>query len=342
MRWVVAAPGPAFSVHDTYMGWVEALREHGQDVHTYNLEERLAFYGSALRQTSEHTFEKFLTPEQSYELAINGLYSMLYQAWPDVLLVISGFFVPPKVLDRARRSRTRIVVLHTESPYEDQRQMELAQYADVNLIDDPTNIEAFRQIAPTWYMPKAYRPGLHNPGPAVDGLECDLAFVGTGYPSRVSFFEAMDLTGLDVLLAGNWASVDEASPLFPYLAHGPNECLDNARTVDVYRSAKVGLNLYRREAQYPDPTLLTGWSMGPRELEMAAVGLFFLRDPRGEGDEVLDMLPTFSSPGEASELVCYWLTRPDERAVLAHKAREAIADRTFEKHAAALLRVLDT
>jgi hypothetical protein len=336
----VAAPGPAFSVFDTYVGWVEALREHGQHVIEFNLAERLAFYGAALKQTSNHTFEKFLTAEQAYELAINGLYSTLYKAWPDVLLVVSGFFVPAELLDRARRSRTRIVVLHTESPYEDQRQMELAQYADINLIDDPTNLEAFRQVAPTWYMPKAYRPGLHCPGPPVEGLECDLAFVGTGYPSRVRFLEAMDFSGLDFLLAGNWPTLAEGSSLYPHLAHGPEECIDNERTVDVYRSARVGLNLYRREAQYPDPDPVAGWSMGPREVEMAATGLFFLRDPRPEGDEVLGMLPTFSSPQEASGLLRYWLDRPDERAALAVKAREAVADRSFGNHAAHLLRLL--
>jgi spore maturation protein CgeB len=328
-------------VADVYAGWVEALRGHGQDVHIFNLDERLAFYGAALRQVGEHQFERFLTAEQSYELAINGLYASLYQVRPDVLLVISAFFVTPKLLDRVRRSGTRIVIRHTETPYETERQLALAPYADINLVDDPTNIEAYRQVAPTWYMPKAYRPSVHHPGPAIPEIECDLAFVGTAYPSRVAFFEAMDLSGLDVLLAGNWQGIAETSPLYQYLAHGPDQCLDNEKTADVYRSARVGLNLYRREAQYPDPQQVAGWSMGPRELEMAACELFFLRDPRGEGDEVLGMLPTFSSPEEASELVRYWLDRPDERSALARKAREAIADRTFDSHAAALLRLLN-
>jgi hypothetical protein len=81
--------------------------------------------------------------------------------------------------------------------------------------------------------------------------------------------------------------------------------------------------------------------MGPREVEMAATGLFFLRDPRGEGDEILDMLPTFASPEDASEQLRYWLAHDDERQALAGKAREAVADRTFHNHAATLLRLLD-
>jgi len=87
--------------------------------------------------------------------------------------------------------------------------------------------------------------------------------------------------------------------------------------------------------------LSAGWACGPREVEMAACGTFFLREPRGEGDEVLDMLPTFSSPAEASELVRHWLARPDERQALADKARAAVADRTFDHHEAVLLRLLN-
>jgi spore maturation protein CgeB len=339
VRWVVAQPGPDFSVHDTYVGWVEALRAAGQHVVEFNLSERLTVYGAALKQVGAEVFQKMFTAEQAYALAADGLNSMLYKAWPDILFVVSGFFIPTEILDKARRTRTRVVVLHTESPYEDERALTLAPYADLMLVDDPTNVDRFAQVTKALYMPKAYRPSVHHPGPAVPGLECDLAFVGTAFESRIDFFERMDLDGLDVLLAGNWTQLAADSKLRPFLAHGEGECLDNEKAADVYRSARVGLNLYRREAQSPE--LAAGWAMGPRELEMAACGLFFLRDPRGEGDQVLDMLPTFGSPGEASELLRYWLARPDERRQLADKAREAVADRSFDRNAAALLRLLN-
>ena len=339
MRWVIAHPGPGFSVHDTYVGWVEALRNLGEKVVEFNLDARLTLFSQAYKQVGEHTFARFLTPEQSYELAADGLYSTLYKVRPDVLLVVSGFFIPPEMLDRARRSGARIVILYTEVPYENDRQLKLAPYADLNLVDDPTGMEQFSALGPTVFVPRAYRPTVHHPGPAVPELECDLGFVATGYPSRVAFLEAMDLSGLDVLLAGNWQTLDEDSPLYPFLAMDPEHCLDNTKTVDVYRSARVGLNLYRREAQRPE--LSQGWAMGPREVEMAACGMFFLRESRPESDEVLGMLPAFTEPGEASELLRYYLARPDERQALADKAREAIADRTFDNHAAALLAALD-
>lgn len=281
--------------------------------------------------------DKPLDAEGAAQLAMNGLYATLYKVRPDVLLVISGFFVPPDVYLLARAYGTRVVVIHTESPYEDDRQVQVAQYADINLLNDPTNIDRFP--AGTRYLPHAYRPALHSPGPVVEDLVCDLGFVGTGFPSRIQFLEAMNLEGVDVLLAGNWQALDDDSPLHKHLLTDVQDCLDNAETVDVYRSSKVGLNLYRREAQTPD--LVQGWAMGPREVEMAACGLFYLRDPRPEGDEVLHMLPTFSNAEEASDLLRWWLAHPDAREKAATQAREAVADRTFRRHAVDLLQLID-
>jgi hypothetical protein len=332
-------PAPAFSVADVSAGWVEALRAAGQHVLEYDLGARVTFYSSAMRQAGEGTFMRYLTAEQAHELAVNGIYAALFKARPDVLMVVSGFFIPPEVLDRAKRSGARVVLVHTEQPYEQDRQLTLAPFADLNLVDDMVGIENYQAIGPTAYVPKAYRPSVHCPGPSVPELECDLAFVGTGYRSRVEFFEAMDLSGLDVLLAGNWQELAEDSSVRPFLVSTPEDCLENERTVEVYRSAKVGLNLYRREAQRPE--LSAGWSMGPREVEMAAIGLPFARDPRGEGDEVLPMLPTFADPGEASQIVRWFLDHDAEREKASLAIREAVAWRTFDHHAAVLLHLLE-
>lgn len=300
----------------------------------FNLDERLTFYASA------RFGDRALEGPQVQELAVNGLCAALYKVRPDALFVVSGFFVPPGLLDLARRAYgTRVVILHTESPYEDGRQLKLAAHADLNLVNDPTNLDRFRAVAPTWYMPHAYRPTIHHPGPPSEALVCDLGFVGTGYPSRIEFFEAMDLDGLDVVLGGNWQALADDSPLRKYVGHDLAACLDNAEAADLYRSARVGINLYRREAERPE--LAVGWAMGPREVEMAACGAFFLRDPRGEGDELLPMLPTVTGPAEASRALRWWLAHDDARQAAADLARKAVAGRTFAGHAKQLLSMLD-
>src|ERR1700743_2937078 len=127
MRIIAAQPGPHFSVHDVHTGWVEALRGLGHKVAEYNLSDRLTFYDAAMIELPDKQLRKALPHEQAYELAANGLYAMLYKNKPDLLFVTSGFFYPAEMWDIARSYGTRIVMLHTESPYEDDRQLFLPE-----------------------------------------------------------------------------------------------------------------------------------------------------------------------------------------------------------------------
>lgn len=335
MRIVLAHPGPSFSVHDLFVGWSEALTALGHKVIPYNLDERLAFYDGVFFNVSEGRFKKAITAEQAVEMAVNGLNATLYKVVPDVLIVISGFLIPTELLDHARRHGTKVVLIHTEQPYESARETALAEHADLNLLNDPVNIDRFP--AGSYYQPHCYRPELHRPGPPDPDLRADFAFIGTGFASRIEFFEAMapGLRGLDVLLGGNWQQTAETSPLRKYLAHDVSECMDNPSTALVYRSAKVGLNLYRREHDEHDSA--DGWAIGPREVEMAATGMPFLRDSRGEGDELFPNHPIFTSATEAAERLRWWLAHPNERQAAASSARAAVADRTFHQAAVRLL-----
>lgn len=339
MRWLVAHPGPQFSVADVEAGWIEALRDLGEDVYEFNLDDRLALYDSVLLEQGEGLFRKALTADQAIQLAMNGLAAGLFKIHPHILFVVSGFFTDTDMLDQARRYGTRVVLMMTEEPYEFSRQINLAQHADLCLLNDPTNIDQYRAVTAAEYMPHAYRPRLHVPGPVVPDMVCDLAFVGTGYPSRVDFLERMNLDGLDVILGGNWQRLTDDSPLRKYVGHDIDDCIDNADVVPLYRSASASLNLYRREAEAEH--LTSGWAMGPREVELAATGCFFLRDPRPEGDELFPMLPTFAGPEDAGEQLRWWLQHDGHRREAAVRAREAITDRTFRNHAAKLLRLLD-
>jgi spore maturation protein CgeB len=349
VRFLVFRPGPGFSVQDVAAGWGEALRAAGQHVVEYNTDDRLLFFSHALMPTEEAgQFRRALrSMDEIVEQTVDGIYGCVMKTRPHVLIVVSGFFTPPQMLEVIRAAGVKVVIVHTEAPYEDERQLAIAAHADFNIINDPTNLERFQDVAPTEYFPHAYRPTVHHPGDPLPELACDLAFVGTGFPSRVEFLERMDLAGLDVILAGNWALFGDPDrypnghPLAQHVIHaGLEDCLDNDKTADLYRAARVGLNLYRREAKENDTA--DGWAMGPREVEMAACGLPFVRDPRPESDELFGgILPSFSCPEEAAEQIRWLLAHQGIREVAAEKARAAIAERTFDNHAARLLRLLE-
>lgn len=346
MRWLLVHPGPEFSVHDVFAGWREALTDLGETVAAYNMNDRLRFYDSTFLDTGRTDedgrpeFRKALTREQALQLAANGLLSACYQYWPDVILLVSAFFTPPSLLEIIRARPHTVVIHHTESPYQDGEQLERAALAHINLLNDPVNLPAYAELGPAEYMPHAYRPTVHYPGPGPAEMECDFVFSGTGYDSRIRFFEALDLDGLVVNLAGNWVQLADDSPLRKHLIHDPDECLDNDVTANLYRAAKAGINFYRQENSGGHLDTAPGWAMGPREVEQAACGLWFLRDPRGESDEVLPMLPTFDGPEDASEQLRWWLCHDQQREHAAATARSAVAGRTFEANAKTLLRML--
>lgn len=350
MRILVVHPGPNFSVADVHDGWVEALRGLGAEVASFNSDDRIQFYGHALISTGDvdesgHPLvRRAMSDADAVRMAMQGVSHAAFSMWPDAVMFVSGFFVTPGLMALLQSRRMKVILLGTESPYQEKMQLERAQCSDITLLNDPSNIEEYRKLGiVAEYAPHAYRPAVHYPrkGKLDVNLNADLAFIGTGFASRIDFFERMDLDGLDVLLGGCWPLASK-SPLRQYMGHDLEECVPNYETAEVYRNAKCGINFYRREYDdADDAATATPWAMGPREVEQAACGMFYLRDPRAEGDEVLHMLPTFSGPEEAGEQLRWWLAHNDEREQAALKAREAIADRTFTSNAKRLLELLE-
>ncbi len=341
MRLLAIHPGPNFSVADVFRGWLLGLQANGVETGAFNLDARLTFFGSAhVPDADTGDLIKAFDDDQASQLALDGLCSELWKYEPDVILIVSGFYTPPNMMQMMRDRGIKVVLLHTESPYEDDTQIARSEHADLVLVNDSTNLDRFRQVnANTHYQWHCYDPTRHYPGPTRPEHHSDFCFVGTGFPSRVQFLEQIDWTGIDVALAGHWLNLDPDSPLRKYLAHDINVCCDNAETADLYRGTKLAANLYRREAERPE--LATGWAMGPREVELAAIGTPFLRDPRPEGDDLFPFLPTFDTPAEMESLIRWHLSRPELLEDLGRRAREAVLDRTFANSAARMLRLLN-
>jgi spore maturation protein CgeB len=332
-------PGPAFSVADVHQGWRTAFGHLGHQVVNYNLSDRLTFYSTAHIEAADGGWERAVDNDTAKLLAMQGVWEAAMRFWPHVVFITSGFYMPTGMMDVLRSRGMKVVVMHTESPYEDDRQLQLAPHADVNVVNDPTNLDTFQMVAPnSVYLPHSYDPDIHHPGPSTNDLRSDVCFVGTGYPSRIEFLEKVDWSGLDVILAGNWQALDEFSPLRRFVIHDLDECWPNDQTADLYRSTKCSFNLYRREANMP--SLAEGYSMGPREVELSAVGCFWLRDPRPESDDVFWMLPSFTTPQELGDQLRWWCSHDTERRDAARAARMAVADWTFQRRAEQLLEMI--
>jgi hypothetical protein len=335
MRILVVHPGVDFSVSDVHNGLVKALSGLGHEVAEFNLSDRLEFYGRAHIERDNGEFVKAFAGEAAAAMAAKGISGALYEYWPDIVIVMSGFFIPPSVWGIMARRPHHVVYWCTESPYEDDRQGRPARYADTVILNDPTNLDAFRKEINerTFYLPHSYDPELHYPGAAE--RDRDFAFVGTGFPSRIEWLEEVDWSGINATLAGNWTMVEDDSPLGPLLMHKRGHCIANQYTADLYRTAKMSLNLYRKE--HSDGAHADGWAIGPREVELAACETFFFRDPRVEGDLLFPMLPLVDDPKRFGDDLRWWLAHDDERLAAVEAARLAIQDRTFQNTASQLL-----
>lgn len=337
MRALVVHPGPAFSVADVYSGWVKGLQALGVQVMPYNLGDRLTWAEVALLATADGGTEKaFKTEAEVAGFAVSGLARAAYFWWPDLVVFVSGYYLDTQLVEVMRARGHKVACVLTESPYEDTVQLERAAIFDAVTVNDPTNLERFQQVTTALYAPHCYDPAVHHPGPS--RFKADVSFVGTAYPSRQAFMSRVDWDGIDLALAGNWDNAPES--LQRYCVHDVRGCLDNADAAELYRGSGASFNLYRLETNGDLDDTADGVAVGPREVELAACGTWFARQSRPESDDLFPMLPTFSSPEELGDQLRWALAHPDERTEAATAARAAIAGRTFDRNAAALLQAL--
>jgi hypothetical protein len=320
-----------------HRGYLRAFAEIGCEVAEYNLNDRLHFFANAYMGGTDGGYRKAFNDADAIHLAAGGLKQACYDWWPDVVVIVSGFFVHSMLAEIMRARGHKVVMVMTESPYEDERQLGQIDpdLVDAVVLNDPINIDRYLEVnANTIYLPHCYDPALHHPGPS--SFDTDCAFVGTGYPSRVAYMQQVDWAGIDLTVAGNWRDVPD--DIARFVLQGEGECMESERTCDLYRGARTSFNLYRTEAQADE--LSEGWAIGPREAELAATGCWFARQSRPEGDDLFPMLPIFETPDELGDQIRWALANPDKRQKAADDARAAVADRTFDVNARKLLSLL--
>jgi hypothetical protein len=337
MRALVVNPGPNFSVADVARGWARGLADLGVQVRTFELDKLLDYFAYAYTDRNGEIV-KAHTETEAIQLAAGQIKAACYDWWPDLVIVVSGFFMYPQLVDIMRDRHRHVVLLCTESPYEDEAQLQKAAWYDGVVLNDPTNLDAFAEVCdgPALYAPHAYDPAVHYRAPAKH--HADVSWIGTCYPSRAAFLEQVDWSGLDVSFGGNFKDAPES--LLRFVGHEPEECVDNDVTAEVYRGSLASFNIYRAETNGQLSDSADGYSMGPREVEMARCGLFFCRQSRPESDEVFPMLPTFSDPQELGDQLRWAIANPEARMMAVERAFAAVEDRTFPNNARALLQAL--
>ena len=359
MRILVVQPGADFSTQDVYSGLISGLQSLGHTVVPYDLGVRMTAMAAGLNvvwQEAGSPKGREPTLERAVYDAGAGVYCEVLRHGIEAVVVITGDYWHPDHTVQLRNGGMPVACLYTESPYHDTPSLPNLSLYDHVWVNERVGMAHIQEMlrlmgsqCRATYLPLGYDPAAHTPAhewlPEGGVRPHDVVFVGTGFMERVETLAAVPWRGVDLGLYGNWrfllpwwavrkpgainggmatrvamkvaARFRAASPLWPYIRGGVTS---NRRTAELYRHAKIGLNLFRSSALYrPDsPRVAKAESMGPRLYELAATGTFILSEHRAEVTEVFgDSVPTFRSPGELAELVWFYLARPGLRQEMA-------------------------
>lgn len=347
MKILVLGSGAGSSIKDVENGVVEGLRAHGVHTARYALDYRLGASESYLRWYHEQV--KAADPQAAeptdQEIQLHALQDVIARALAhdvDWVLLVSGMFVPVAFLDLLQRAGLPVALLATESPYDQAHELRWAAHADLVWTTERSSVPAFARVQPqTHYLKHAWRPSVHGVRgtglPDVDVPAHDVVLVGSCFDERLELLEAIDWSGIDLGLYGNWERVSDGSPIRRFVRES---VIDNAKAAALYRRAKIGLNLYRESIGWAPGAarIAHAESLNPRGYELAACGCFHLCQARAEVLEVFgETVPTFTTVAECEALIRRWLSDDAGRATLAAQLPLAIAGDTWQARGAQMV-----
>ncbi len=349
MRILLVGAGAATSTLDVENGLRAGLRvQPGLELFEYDLASRLGLGKRWLewlwRARGRIAEQRPTWADTLYRGSIEAL-EMALRFDVDWILVISAMYLHPDALELMRRAGLQVAVVLTESPYEDDKQLLIAELANVCWTNERSSVEVLRQVNPRiYYLRAAYDPARHTPCP-VDDLDDvpshDVVFVGTGFEERIQLLAAVDWSGIDLGLYGYWGLMGTRHHLRRYVRDG---LTDNARTTALYRRAKIGLNLYRTSRRYGRGVAHQdgAQSCNPRTYELAAARCFQLVERRAEQVEIFGCsTPTFVTPYDLALLLQRFLNDPVAREHAAKVAHMRVYPHTFAARAASMLADLE-
>lgn len=347
MKLLVIQPGASSSTADVFNGLTKALTGVGHEVIPYNLDGHIDSMGAWLRWQWRKAGKPDPKPSPADILYLAGtpIFERALRYLPDWVIVVSAMYVHPDVLLMLRRLGVPTAYVFTESPYDLEQELKVAPWAHVVFTNERTSVDAFRAVNPNaYYLPHAYDPDVHHPAAQQPGVPAhDVVFVGTGFQERIDLLGAVDWSGIDLGLYGTWNLVGSRSHLRAHIRS--TEPISNTTASALYRSAKVGLNLYRtskgfgRDAQQID----RAESLNPRAYELAACGGFQISSYRDEVREMFgSSVPMFTSPEGLQSAIQRALNgHSDWRQRSIDEARKAVTRETFDERAKYLTQKLD-
>jgi spore maturation protein CgeB len=262
-------------------------------------------------------------------------------AWrPDLVLALAQAPLGARVLEQMRAAGIRTAFWFVENfrvlPY--WKQVAAAYDVFFAIQKEPFLSELAAAGAPrAFYLPTACDRSRHIPVLLTPDERtrygADVSFAGAPYLNRRRLLLALSDFKLRL-----WGEGWNATELAPWAADAGKR-FSLSEMVRVFAGTRVNLNIHSAahvDTLDPDPDYVN-----PRTFELSACGAFQLVDDREPLRDLFaaDEVVSFRTMNELRDQVAHFLSREDERAAMAARARRrALADHTFENRARTILR----
>ena len=141
----------------------------------------------------------------------------------------------------------------------------------------------------------------------------------------MTWLDAIDWTGIDLGLYGNWEALPARHPLRRYVAGKQITTTRPRRSIGV----QIGLNLYRETPPARPPAE----SLNPRAYELAACGVCALSEVRAEGQELFGSW----SPAPTEAVLRDWLGDAERRAAVQRQVPLIVAHASWAERVKTVL-----
>jgi spore maturation protein CgeB len=339
---LVIHPGHVFATVDVFDGLCAGLRANHVEPVIYRFDTIIRlFYGlikgaeqsgaiAANANADAGRFARWLGVADALAMALDHGVA--------AVVVVNGLLIPPERMLLMQKLGIPIACIGTEAPYQTTEETEVAPAYTHWFTNERRAVWRFSRLTRASYLPHAYNPEMHTPGPIDADRITDAVFVGSGFPERRRLMRGPDWRGIDLELIGTLWDGDP---------QGAAGIVSNAEAIAWYRSARIVLNHHRTSTHHADDqhiALGSAESLGPRAYEVAACGAFQLSDDsRPEYREVFgDAAITYHAgdSGDLTKLVRYYLDHADERQALAAAQHAAVLPHSWTARAAELLNTL--
>lgn len=356
IRILVAHPGHGHSTSDVYEGVCAGLEMNDVEVVRFEWGRMLQPITALVLGAVEGGAIKDERAEKTHQwlcwMASADALTMAIEHEVNAVLVINGLLFPPSRTKVFRDIGLPIACYGTEAPYFEATERQLVPFYTHWFTQERSAVKRYSDLGtPVSYLPMAYNPKVHHPGPTDPDKRCDVTFVGGGFPERKQLIEGVDWTGVDITIHGTLWGLDLQQERgrfdFSRGTRYTEGAIPNEQTSAWHRSSKIALNLHRKMGYIETGAAVApglAESLGPRAYEIPACGGFMLSDDeRPELADVLgDSAATFRAwdSDDLARQARYWLAHPDERERRRRAQHEAIRPHHWGARAKAILETL--